>query len=783
MSHLWAKSPVEPEGTGVTLFRHSLDVTCQMAEYYDLYAPEWPLSNEPICLKRVLAYAALMHDFGKINVGFQAALRPGGHRFGNRHEVLSLGFLGYLNTTQEELVWLEAAIALHHKNLFRLVGPNRPFFLGSTFDHQGSPVRKLVDGVRPEDDELLQLLLSHSDEIFQMTGWTGFSSYPLASNNVDLLERIRDALRRVQALAERFHAQTDDWGRIVGTLPWRLRRAGVLIRGLMLSADHLASFQPHSLHAGLASVDEVIYSLPQRVRELNSHQQKAANTSGSAILVAPTGTGKTEAGLLWAARQAESTGLRGRTFFLLPYQASMNAMRRRLIETFAPHVLDKPEKWESEVALVHGRSTRAAYESLLDRDYAPSKASILARVQADLARLNVAPMRVCSPFQLIRLLFSPNGVEGLIISCSDAKLVLDEIHAYQPETTALALTTIGLLTTQFGSAVLFMTATLPSHLREVIEKVFGTLPMLKPDEDVLGRPPRHRVSLAPYHILSEKSLSAIIDAAKQGSVLVVTNQVRRAIQLSRALKAKLGDVHLLHSRFTHSDRFRREIEVEPIPGRVLVATQAVEVSLDIDYDVCFSELAPLESLLQRFGRCNRRGRRVDPAEVHVYSTFPAGRGDPCLPYREDHLYATHDTVEKWISSHGGLLEDSHVQEMLDSSYPSSLKDELTSEATKKLGQLQRLFVEPFAPFGMQDDHHLAQLHRQWEELFDGEEVLPEMLRERAAQQESWLARSRDLVPISGRKYAALKRQGRIEWDETLMCDVVDASYTEEGLDI
>src|SRR5207249_4111624 len=114
MLHLWAKSAPQPEVPAVTLFRHSLDVTQQMAEFYRLYRPEWPLMEEPICFRRVLAYAALMHDFGKIHIDFQAALRPGGPIFHNRHEVLSLAFLEYVDVPSEELPWLEAAIALHH---------------------------------------------------------------------------------------------------------------------------------------------------------------------------------------------------------------------------------------------------------------------------------------------------------------------------------------------------------------------------------------------------------------------------------------------------------------------------------------------------------------------------------------------------------------------------------------------------------------------------------------------------------------------------------------------
>lgn len=462
----------------------------------------------------------------------------------------------------------------------------------------------------------------------------------------------------------------------------------------------------------------------------------------------------------------------------------MNAMQGRLIDVFAPHLSACPSEWEAEVSLVHGRSARAAYERLLEQPYSPTEALDIAHTQSDLARLNVAPIRICSPFQVVRLLFAPRGVEGQIITLSSARLIFDEIHAYQPEVTALALTATRLLLEHFGSHVFFMTATLPSHLRDIIEKVFGPLPLLTPEEDVLGKPPRHRLCAASRDCLSPESLAEIIEAAEVGSVLVVVNQVGRAIQLCRLLRARLSDVHLLHSRFTHGDRFQIEKSLQPVHGRVLIATQAIEVSLDIDYDRCFSELGPLESLLQRFGRCNRRGRQTEPAQVTVYTEFPSGSSRPWLPYTREHLSATHQAINACIASEGGLLWDGLIQQMLDSSYPSTLKRELAEQITKKARELHELFVEPFAPFGMQDDQKLSQLDRQWEQLFDGQEVLPDgRLLERAAQEASWLARARYLVPISGRKYMTLKVQNRITWDEELMCNIVAADYTEEGLNV
>lgn len=788
MSHLWAKSPNPPGTPAISLFQHSLDVTQQMAEYYRLYRPKWPVPEEPVCIPRVLAYAALVHDFGKIHPAFQAALRQNGPRFGNRHEVLSLAFLACLDIPPNERSWIEAAIVLHHKNLFRLVGHNQPFYLGEVFGREGTAVRRLTKGLIQTDIEWLCELLGHAKEIFNQTGWEKFDCFDVHPKQFDdPLPHIRASLERVVELSRRFELIRDDFGRTITPPPWALRRSGIAVRGFMLSADHLASFRQHSLKVGLENVETVKQTLATRVPEFEgfkSHQGSAAQQVGNSILVAPTGCGKTEAALLWAAKQAE-TGLKGRTYVLLPYQASMNAMQKRLIEGFSPSIVNDLSRWNSEAAIVHGRSMRAAYERLLERDYGPDEAAREAHFQSDLARLNVAPLRICSPFQLIRLLFAPRGVEGLMIAFCEARLIFDEIHAYDPQVTAMALTAVRFICEHFGSRVFFMTATLPSHLQTVLTSLFASITVLRPGMDVLGKPARHRLRLMAdgVDVLSESSIAAIEEAAESGSVLVVVNQVERARKLWRVLANRHSNVHMLHARFTHQDRTRKEQQIEPCPGKILIATQAVEVSLDLNYDTCFSELAPLESLLQRFGRCNRRGKKTE-ATVSVFRTFPGTDRESHHPYRKDHLETTRLALELFVAgNYNGVLAEDQTQTLLDASYPEALKQEMTFQIQSKTEGLNKYFVETFAPFGMEDENIARSLDRQWQDLFDGEEVLPASLRSQALNETSWLGRARYFVPISGRKSAQLWHKGKICWDDEIMCNVVDAPYNEEGLDV
>jgi CRISPR-associated endonuclease/helicase Cas3 len=82
---------------------------------------------------------------------------------------------------------------------------------------------------------------------------------------------------------------------------------------------------------------------------------------------------------------------------------------------------------------------------------------------------------------------------------------------------------------------------------------------------------------------------------------------------------------LLHARFTLRDRKNKEEKVDQAePGAILIATQIVEVSLDISYDVLITEIAPVDALVQRMGRVNRRGEQTIPAPVVIYTRWSEG---------------------------------------------------------------------------------------------------------------------------------------------------------------
>lgn len=764
MAHLNAKS-----GGKSPLLNHLCDVCKQASQFLAAYRPEWPATPEAD-LHRVLAYASLMHDFGKIHPRFQAALQPNGPRFRNRHEVLSLAFLTWLDVPEVEFRWIAASIATHHRGWHEL----RDRFLGDTFSEH-TDLGKLSVGIPAADAALLHEVLRSAQEIFAYVGWSPFEAYPLLEFvDLDYRASIARALSQVDCLMQSM--STGGERRVPGAArsrDWRPVLAAIHARGWLLTSDHLASFQVNDIRSALQARTEVDSMYPDFAWK--PHQLAVGDHRGSALLIAPTGSGKTEAALRWAARQAEC-GAHGRLCILLPYQTSLNAMQKRLIGRLDSTASADPERWNQSVSLIHGRSARHLYESFLKLEYAPSEAQKGAKDQNELARLFAAPVAVSTVFSVIRLLFATRGPERLMVAFSGARIVVDEIHAYAPEVTALTLAALAFLEPRLGARVLFMSATVPVHLKNILARTMDISPV--PEEAPWAPNARHKLTLLPFDSQSEDAARLIVEASRRGSVLVVVNQVRRAIQLWDRLRQDVRS-HLLHSRYHFADRAAIESRIHPEPGVVLVATQAVEVSLDLDFDACFSEMAPIEAIAQRFGRCNRRGLHA-PSPVFVFLKFPEG-AKPHLPYVEEHVKAVADVLKEFCERDETDLTDSAVDLLLNRSYPANLKEQLEHQITEKAERLQKLFIDDWKPFGLDSSKEREALEEQWANLFDGNEVLPEVLIPDARSQGSWLGAARYLVPIAGRQFRQFTNQ--IDWNEELSCHVIRRPYGAGGLDL
>ncbi|MQL50698.1 CRISPR-associated helicase Cas3' [Desulfofundulus thermobenzoicus] len=760
LSDIWAKSPAPGETEGQSLCAHTWEVLARLRDLASLrpWLPE--LCGFPR-LWNVLFWAAFFHDWGKAARGFQDMLKRKG-KWPHRHEVLSLLFLEWI-LAAGEADEVAAVILSHHRDADELE-------------------RLYPPGLSPEDDPLSEILNELEEATLQKLYrwlaeicpvWVKELGFDKLGVSYSLPISFNEAVAGKQSGPDTVRRLLSRYSRLVrgfreGTDPSRAL-AGILLRGLMLQADHAASAFTGVI-AGLAGFrQKVLTGARLSLEKLYFHQKKAAEAPECAVLVAPTGSGKTEAALLWAARQAETRHGLPRLFYVLPYQASMNAMYDRLTEIFT-----------GQVGLLHSRSLLALYRRFMEREENPAEAAGKARRERNLARLRFYPVSIFSPYQMLKGVYRLKGYEAILADYAGAAFIFDEIHAYEPGRLAMILETIGYLRKNFGSRFFIMSATLPRPVRLRVQEVLGDAQSIIASPDLFHAFSRHQINLLEGELLEKGSLEQIVSVyRKGGAVLVTCNTVKRAQEAYRCLKGKIPEERLvlLHGRFNGRDRLEKEgriMEAVAVGKKqrnpaVVVATQVVEVSLNIDLDVLFTDPAPLEALVQRFGRVNRK-RRVALAPVNVFVAPARGEG----VYSSELVEKSLNILEK--NANGRAVDESLVQTWLDEIYTGEVLNRWENGYEQVAGEFRRAFLDTLRPFDSDDA-----LEEAFARLFDGVEVLPAVLWEeyRALREQRPLEASQLLVPISWGWWEKIRKAGLVRSRPGEWPPVVDVPYSPE----
>jgi CRISPR-associated endonuclease/helicase Cas3 len=648
-------------------------------------------------LWREVIDAVALHDIGKAAVGFQRFLAGEIPNWGGcRHELLSGSVASALPDVAEASL---LAILTHHKTIpSDGVGETR----GTLFWEQipvGEEKTTVWHRMAAEWRANEAVLLPDLVRILRLAGRDAWiESFPV---------------KELPALALREAWLVRGLGSDsqLKSLPNKVRQRAALVRGLTIASDHLGSAR------------RVPPPIPELRRfqvlpsEHRPFQDACADQDGSCMLRAPTGSGKTEAALLWSQRNQRRNG---RLFYVLPQRATINAMYRRLGDGTNGR---SGVFGAQHVGLLHAKAASALFR-MLESD--TDECSFLqrqetARSLADLAHEMWFPIRVCTPHQILRHSLRGRGWEAMLAEFHNGCFIFDELHAYDPRVVGLTLATARLVQ-RWGARCLFMSATLPNFLVALVRQSLGEVPLIVPDgakpgdSEILNRK-RHRIEFVNGSLMSMLD-DIISSAAERGSTLVVCNHVRSAQDMAEALRARLGGggerkVQLLHGRFNQRDRNRLEERATDRSDRplILVATQVVEVSLDIDFECAYLEPAPVDALIQRLGRVNRVGERP-PALVRI--------------------------SEGQISSHR-LYDAKLVQRSLDClrSLDRTLSESDLIEAANDVyaggffGDGSQVFAEGFAHSDIVnfDDRLVAGMHTDWvqsviEKLDDVAEVLP-----------------------------------------------------------
>jgi len=808
LQHIKAKSG-DNSGHQQTLAEHTWAVLSRLADQRRL-RPELSFDGGKSETWSRLYYSCFLHDFGKAAREFQLRLvdqritttwGAGQHR----HEVLSLAFVDWLFPTRHpDRIAAISTIVAHHKDFDDIVAK---YGAGWRDKDQRQRVAWIAAQIDSADQyHLWQWLNDYGWRWATALGFDDLNKIVLNPFAPITAGAIESALDECSDYLLRYDEIVPDTSLLVTDL---------LHRGLILTADHAAS-------AGVEPFPDMPLTMerahqPLGVHALRDHQaaMKVAPPS-SAILVAPTGSGKTEGALLWAAKQIEHRPA-ARLFYTLPYQASMNAMRDRLATRVFGHRLEDVQSGACrEVAVQHSRALLKHYQDYMALDESDSRtAQRVARDLRNLARLNVFPIQVFSPYQMLKAAYSLKGYETLMLDYTDALFIFDEIHAYETKRAALILTFMAWLRRQLGARFLVMTATLPPPLLERLQTALDlpSAAIIHASPQEFTRSQRHAVHLL-AGCLEDGILAKVQrDWAAGRSVLVCLNRVGDAQRVYRLLRDQLKlrtdvdaddnlapdeevEIVLLHSRFNGDDRARKEriLLARAGVGRarhgavrpfICVATQVVEVSLDVDFDTLYTAPAPLEAMLQRFGRVNRGRASAVLCPVYVY-TAPSRRGEKVvyLPYEQDMVEASLGVLRHFCND--SPIDESLVNTMLGEIYTGAIRERWAQDYDKMAAEFERAVLATMKPCQSAG----PELYKTFYEMFDGREVLPADLYPsylEAMDTEGYLGASRYLVNISNRQYMEFCKNGLIKSARDLegeFADHIQVDYSREyGLDL
>ena len=372
-----------------------------------------------------------------------------------------------------------------------------------------------------------------------------------------------------------------------------------------------------------------------------------------------TGAGKTEAGIL-AAHRLIRAGCADGLYFALPTQATANAMYSRIRELGTRLFADPSQ---ASLVLAHsGKLAMREFRELssevwessgtLDESHLSCRTWLAdSRKKAFLAQLGVGTLD-----QALLGVLAVRHQSLRIFGLASRVLLVDEVHAYDPYASRL-LETLLRFHTRAGGSTILLSATMPHSLRARLVRAFAeeseiNAPSVMNDayplltrvsssrfSEIAIEPRKQSVRSLGIAFLMDTGavLEKIREAAGRGdAVCWVRNTVADAMTGAAAL-ADL-DPMLLHARFTESDRREREDELlrwagprgtpEARRGRVVVATQVVEQSLDVDFDTMVTDLAPIELMLQRAGRLQRHAWRTRAASPTLHVHAPGEASDP-----------------------------------------------------------------------------------------------------------------------------------------------------------
>jgi CRISPR-associated helicase Cas3/CRISPR-associated endonuclease Cas3-HD len=686
----------------------------------------------------LLYISMVCHDLGKAHKDFQNILKKKTGRWSQRHELFSLPFIWGLPLSDEQKNKISFSVAGHHKDFNKLFEKVRTTYREQSEENVGSDQTGNLDyfdiikieGKKSFLDEFEKIDKNKIFKIqdFYLSQISLMNLMPIQNSVslIDVYELINEYKNQNYSINS-----NDDYLNLL------------FLVGATKQCDHLASAGIKNLNY----LEEADFDYLNKISALHFHQSKCSKTVGNVILNAPTGSGKTEASFLWLKNQINHFG-QGRVFYILPFTASINAMYERLKK-------EMPAE-SSKIGMIHGKleeyiENKFSVEMEDESENFEENEEKRKQIIEDFKTM-ITPVKIVTPFQLLKYLFGVKGFEKGLFELAGSYLIFDEIHAYDPVVFAQIIVLLRLATQKLNAKVLIMTATLPTFMKNIIENAIGPYSFIQAENSLYDSFERHRIKLLEGRLgCNLEIIQKHLDGGEK--VLVVCNTVAESQRVYDNLSA--GNKVLLHGSFNSKDRFDHETKLKMDFVNLLVGTQAIEVSLDIDYDVIFTESAPFDALIQRFGRVNRKKEKG----VCDCFVFQERNEKDSFIYAEEEINRTLEILEK-IESSGGIVKEKELQSMMDFVYPNwNEKDK--KEFSDIVKYLEYFVYNELSPC------HNSENEDKYYEQFKGVQVLPISLKKTYSDfldKNQFVKAESLLVQISEPRFIGMIKNGEIERD-------------------
>jgi CRISPR-associated endonuclease/helicase Cas3 len=600
-----------------------------------------------------LAKAIFIHDLGKINLKFQKKvfnekdddedfkklndiLKDGKTNKEIDHEILSILWSTFLLNNSIDDKKIRTAVLLHHynnyytneKNIMEIIQdyPEISYyidFLNSKENFVKNLINDLIEYIKNNiNSDIISNALNQIKDNFE--------------NNFENLKNLKKAIENheddIQKYCEMYEIKNDNYLQNDDNIDF------LVFLGILRRCDYAASGNIKIEEYTGNSLDDLFNEVENRIKnkinngrkfwqnDLLTDLRQKNSIPKLLVLIAPTGSGKTEFALLWGKE------MKRKLIYTLPLRVALND----LYDRFKGEVVNgnKEGYFENEdwIDILHSTSF-IEYINGTTGKYDIEN-------QINSAKMFSAPALLTTPDQVFLTSLNFYGSDKLISIYPEASIVIDEIQTYNVEMAAIILKTLETIETLHGN-VLIITATFPPYFKKFL-KNYEIIDIKEKEDGIKNNVKnyslkRHKIELREENLIEENEgnnilnkkekdslLNLIDNRIKNENILIVLNTVKSAIIIFKELEKKYkNNLFLLHSRLIEKEKTDRIEEIKrklKIGEKVIVvSTQVIEASVDIDFDVLITEVSTIDSQVQRWGRIYRnRYNHYQCEEPNIY---------------------------------------------------------------------------------------------------------------------------------------------------------------------